>query len=316
MAARRRAGRADGELPRSGHTARGRHLTVAIEPLPARRTGSVVCARGGAPLEGAQLLDPLRGRLRARVRAPGRRGAGLCGTAETVRQIRLEVAPRKDAADCLWPTEWVGRKATATWQLRLSRLHPLLGSESERILDREAQDSAQATESGAETNQRMVSGQPPSARGAAASYLGDETERALPLLRDNRQWASAWTISARGGTTVAQVAESAESESWATAVGSTAALADDEVGAAASAYCSLDLRSKDRGLKNRMRELRSYGSVGGAGGKPPALPGNLIVAASIRTVDYNNGPSNRFALSMSLICCGPLISRSMVSAPR
>jgi site-specific DNA recombinase len=89
-------GGSSGEAPSCQLRGR-RHFSPPGEHLPARGRGRMVRARGAAAAEGPRCAHSLRGRSRLRLRAEGRRRAGVPRAPETTRGIRPDTPSRQDA---------------------------------------------------------------------------------------------------------------------------------------------------------------------------------------------------------------------------
>src|SRR5262249_25374867 len=158
--------------------------------LPALRAGRLVVPGGEAAPEGTCLPDPLRRRLRNRLRVRGGRAARAGSLAEAVRQVRLEPPPGQDAAGVV-PTGPASARpggagaAGAARDVRLPGLHPLLGEVEEGRADGQAAHGSQPNPPVRQGDSGMVSAEPaPTDRGAAPD-TEPEAPGPLRLLRDN-----------------------------------------------------------------------------------------------------------------------------------
>src|SRR5262249_12922363 len=89
-------GGGDGDVPEYRLAAGRGDLPSLGQRLPALRAGRLVVPGGEAAPEGTCLPDPLRRRLRNRLRVRGGRAARAGSLAEAVRQVRLEPPPGQD----------------------------------------------------------------------------------------------------------------------------------------------------------------------------------------------------------------------------
>src|SRR5215831_4343804 len=89
---------------------------------------------------------------------------------------------RKDGVNCVQAAAKPRAIGKGHGELRLSRLHPLLGQDTPWILGHQAQDGWETAAPVYASNLDMVSGEPPCATASAVSDVMSETAWLLPIL--------------------------------------------------------------------------------------------------------------------------------------
>ena len=167
-------------------------------------------------------------------------------------------------------------------RLRLSRLHALLGPRGEEALGGEAQDRRQSHAPDAETSERVVSEASTPPGGVATRAAEQGTAGVGQLLRVCVEPTRPSQPSLRTHACLAQVAVAPHARR-ADHLGPFQPAPDaSPASGSGSAPPRLVSRSEPVMLRNRMREFRTSGSVGGRAGQPPGLPGGASSCRATR----------------------------------
>ncbi len=170
----------------------GRDQPAAGQRCPALGARRLVRPGGPTSPEGQGVPDPLRGRLRHRGGPGRRRAADHGGASRADEQVRLGGPPGQDAAG---PVR-AGRRGRARVEgvrtsdaddIRLPRLHPLLGSKSFRRMGGPTQDGEEPIAANAARVVGLVPGEPAPAGRGPTSQAVSETAGSLRVLWDYRQ---------------------------------------------------------------------------------------------------------------------------------
>jgi len=127
---------------------------------------------------------------------------------ETLWEIWPEPSSDQNPTDAIGPPQpeaggQQGDSGARKQHIRLSWLYPLLGQDTQRRVCSETQDSAQAAESGPQSDQPMDAEPSASANEGPMGKADAEAARAFCLLRDNRQLGGAGALSESSQTALA-----------------------------------------------------------------------------------------------------------------
>src|SRR5215469_184861 len=273
-----------------GLPARGCHLTLPVEHLLAPCAGRVVRDRGETASQRGMHPRPVCRRRADGVRQYRRRQTRAVGAGQAARTLWTHPPPRQDAPCRPPPTETTERTTSGDgWdQLRLPWPHPCLGAVSERQAHGSAGDGQGPVCPRGGRGERLVSAPPPlvDSRPASAPVLNDAGSLRL-LWRWGKQSALALLRQASGAY-LAQVAVAASS-SRRGPMGPPQRTSGPAHAAASQDPARLRRRERTSLVRNRMREIRTSGTVrGGAGNDPtysaPYRDGGPAPAAPRRPV--------------------------------
>ena len=188
-------------------------------------------------------------------------------------QYGLSLHPEKTRLIEFRPAGMGGKTKGRASRLRLSRLHALLGPRGEEALGGEAQDRRQPHAPDAETSERVVSEASAPSGGVATRAAEQGAAGVGQLLRVRVEPTRPPEPSLRTHACLAQVAVAPHARRADHLGPFQPALDAPPASGSGSAPPRLVSRSKPVMLRNRMREFRTSGSVGGRAGQPPGLPG-------------------------------------------
>src|SRR3954453_8237870 len=267
-----------------GLPARGCHLTLPLEHLPAPCAGRVVRDRGEAASQRGVHPRPVRRRCADGVRQHRRRRTRTVSPGQAPRTLWTYAPPRQDAPRRLPPKEAATCASSANgWdRLRFPSPDPCLGTVSERQGYGSASDGKAPVCTRRGRGRRLVSETPPLVPTRPASPLVLNDAGPLCLLWRRGQQSAFALVRQSSRADLAQVVVAARSSKR----GPMGPLqrAPQTTPAALSQDCSrLRRHGRTSLVKNRMREIRTSGSVRGGDGNVPTYSAILHQISGLYT---------------------------------